>query len=119
MGGAGDRGRQLDQLHQSQLTPLSGNRRRSTEMPCVLHAQAINLGLTGMACAREFTYQQLEWAREQYCREQVLTAASAGPEGERRGAHSAQSPHVGRRGQLRLIGARAAQAEEQPGRLRG
>lgn len=86
MGGAGDRGRQLDQLHQSQLTPLSGNRRRSTEMPCVLHAQAINLGLTGMACAREFTYQQLEWAREQYCREQVLTAASAGPEGERRGA---------------------------------
>lgn len=64
-----------------QLTPLSGNRSRSNEMPCVLYAaiiaQATNLGLTGMARASEYSYQQLEWAWEQYCREQTLTTASA------------------------------------------
>jgi hypothetical protein len=64
-----------------QLTPLSGNRSRSHEMPCVLYqaivAQATNLGPTGMARASEYSYQQLEWAWEQYCREQTLTAASA------------------------------------------
>jgi Domain of unknown function (DUF4158)/Tn3 transposase DDE domain len=63
------------------LTPLSGNRRRSAEMPCVLYAailaQATNLGLSGMARASEFSYQQLEWAWEQLCREDTLTAASA------------------------------------------
>jgi TnpA family transposase len=50
-------------------------------MPGVLYAailaQATNLGLTGMACASEFSYQQLEWAWEQLCREDTLTAASA------------------------------------------
>jgi len=40
-------------------------------------AQATNLGLTGMARASQFSYQQLEWAWEQYCREPTLTAASA------------------------------------------
>ncbi len=64
-----------------QLTPLSGNRRRSAEMPCVLYAailaQATNLGLSGMARASQFSYQQLEWAWEQLCREDTLTAASA------------------------------------------
>ncbi len=49
------------------LTPLSGNRRRSTDMPTALYAvilaQATNLGLTGMARASEFS-QQLEWAWE-------------------------------------------------------
>jgi len=63
------------------LTPLSGNRRRSGDMPCLLYAailaQATNLGLSGMARASEFTYQQLEWAWEQLCREDTLTAASA------------------------------------------
>jgi TnpA family transposase len=63
------------------LTPLSGNRRRSNDMPCLLYAvivaQATNLGLSGMARASQFTYQQLEWAWEQYCREDALTAASA------------------------------------------
>jgi hypothetical protein len=63
------------------LTPLSGNRRRSADMPAVLYAvilaQATNLGLTGMARASEFSYQQLEWAWEQLCREDTLTAASA------------------------------------------
>ena len=38
-------------------------------MPAVLYAvilaQATNLGLTGMARASEFSYQQLEWAWEQ------------------------------------------------------
>ena len=50
-------------------------------MPAVLYAailaQATNLGLTGMARASEFSYQQLEWAWEQLCREDTLTAASA------------------------------------------
>jgi len=63
------------------LTPLSGNRRRSADMPCLLYAvilaQATNLGLSGMARASQFTYQQLEWAWEQLCREDTLTAASA------------------------------------------
>lgn len=63
------------------LAPLSGNRSRSPDMPCVLYAaiiaQATNLGLTGMARASDFSYQQLEWACEQYCREQTLTTASA------------------------------------------
>jgi TnpA family transposase len=63
------------------LTPLSGNRRRSADMPTVLYAailaQATNLGLTGMARASEFSFQQLEWAWEQLCREDTLTAASA------------------------------------------
>jgi TnpA family transposase len=63
------------------LTPLSGNRRRSSDMPAVLYAailaQATNLGLTGMARASEFSYQQLEWAWEQLCREDTLTVASA------------------------------------------
>jgi TnpA family transposase len=63
------------------LAPLSGNRRRSAEMPALLYAvilaQATNLGLTGMARASEFSYQQLEWAWEQLCREDTLTAASA------------------------------------------
>ena len=63
------------------LTPLSGNRRRSAEMPCLLYAailaQATNLGLSGMARASQFSYQQLEWAWEQLCREDTLTAASA------------------------------------------
>jgi TnpA family transposase len=63
------------------LTPLSGNRRRSADMPALLYAailaQATNLGLTGMARASEFSYQQLEWAWEQLCREDTLTAASA------------------------------------------
>jgi Tn3 transposase DDE domain len=63
------------------LVPLSGNRRRSADMPCLLYAvilaQATNLGLTGMARASQFSYQQLEWAWEQLCREDTLTAASA------------------------------------------
>jgi TnpA family transposase len=63
------------------LVPLSGNRSRSSDMPCVLYAvivaQATNLGLTGMARASRFSYQQLEWAWEQLCREPTLTAASA------------------------------------------
>ena len=50
-------------------------------MPCVLSAaiiaQPTNLALTGIARASEFSYQQLEWAWEQCCREQTLTAASA------------------------------------------
>lgn len=50
-------------------------------MPALLYAvilgQATNLGLTGMARASEFSYQQLEWAWEQLCREDTLTAASA------------------------------------------
>ena len=64
-----------------QMVPLSGNRRRSTDMPALLYAailaQATNLGLSGMARASEFSYQQLEWAWEQLCREETLTAASA------------------------------------------
>lgn len=64
-----------------QLVPLSGNRRRSPDMPPLLYAvilaQATNLGLTGMARASEFSYQQLEWAWEQLCREDTLTSASA------------------------------------------
>jgi hypothetical protein len=64
-----------------QLVPLSGNRSRSADIPCVLYAaiiaQATNLALTGMARASEFSYQQLESAWEQCCREQTLTAASA------------------------------------------
>jgi TnpA family transposase len=63
------------------LMPLSGNRRRSPDMPCLLYAailaQATNLGLSGMARASQFSYQQLEWAWEQYCREDTLTTASA------------------------------------------
>jgi len=63
------------------LTPLSGNRRRSGDMPCLLYAailaQATNLGLSGMARSSRFSYQQLEWAWEQLCREETLTAASA------------------------------------------
>jgi len=63
------------------LTPLSGNRRRSADMPCLLYAailaQATNLGLSGKARASQFSYQQLEWAWEQLCREDPLTAASA------------------------------------------
>jgi TnpA family transposase len=63
------------------LIPLSGNQRRSPDMPCLLYAvilaQATNLGLTGMANASQFSYQQLEWAWEQLCREDTLTAASA------------------------------------------
>jgi TnpA family transposase len=63
------------------LVPLSGNRRRSADMPCLLYAvilaQATNLGLTGMARASQYSYQQLEWAWEQLCREDTLTAASA------------------------------------------
>lgn len=63
------------------LTPLSGNQRRSADMPCLLYAvilaQATNLGLSGMARASEFTYQQLESTWEQFCREDTLTAASA------------------------------------------
>src|SRR5450755_4202488 len=50
-------------------------------MPCLLYAvilaQATNLGLSAMARASQFTYQQLEWAWEQLCREDTLTAASA------------------------------------------
>jgi TnpA family transposase len=50
-------------------------------MPALLYAfvlaQATNLGLTGMARASEFSYQQLEWAWEQLCREDTLTAAGA------------------------------------------
>lgn len=65
----------------SQLTPLSRNRSRSSEMPGVLYAaiiaQATNLGLTGMARASDYSYQQLEWACDHYCREQTLTAATA------------------------------------------
>jgi hypothetical protein len=42
-------------------------------MPCVLYAailaQATNLGLSGMARASQFSYQQLESAWEQLCRE--------------------------------------------------
>jgi TnpA family transposase len=64
-----------------QLMPLSGNRRRSPDMPCLLYAailaQATNLGLSGMARASQFSYQQLEWAWEQYCREDTLTTVSA------------------------------------------
>jgi TnpA family transposase len=63
------------------LTPLSGNRRRSADTPCQLYAailaQATNLGLSGMARASDFSYQQLEWAWEQLCREETLTTASA------------------------------------------
>jgi TnpA family transposase len=63
------------------LAPLSGNQRRSPDMPCLLYAailaQATNLGLSGMARASQFSYQQLEWAWEQYCREDTLTTASA------------------------------------------
>jgi len=63
------------------LVPLSGNRRRGAEMPALLYAvivaQATNLGLSGMARASEFSYQQLEWAWEQLCREDTLTAVSA------------------------------------------
>jgi TnpA family transposase len=63
------------------LTPLSGNRRRSPDMPGLLYAvivaQATNLGLSGMSRASEYSYQQLEWAWEQLCREDTLTAASA------------------------------------------
>ncbi len=63
------------------LTPLSGNQRRGADMPSLLYAvivaQATNLGLSGMARASEFSYQQLEWAWEQLCREDTLTAASA------------------------------------------
>ena len=63
------------------LVPLSGNRRRSADMPALLYAvilaQATNLGLTGMARASEFSYQQLEWAWEQLCREDTLTTVSA------------------------------------------
>ncbi len=44
--------------------PLSGNRRRSQDLPCLLYAvilaQATNLGLSGMARASQFNYQQLE-----------------------------------------------------------
>jgi TnpA family transposase len=50
-------------------------------MPALLYAvilrQATNLGLTDMARASEFSYEQLEWAWEQLCREDTLTAASA------------------------------------------
>ena len=50
-------------------------------MPCLLYAailaQATNLGLSGMARSSRFSYQQLEWAWEQLCREETLTAASA------------------------------------------
>ena len=63
------------------LVPLSGNRRRAADMPALLYAvilaQATNLGLSGMARASEFSYQQLEWTWEQLCREDTLTAASA------------------------------------------
>jgi TnpA family transposase len=63
------------------LTPLSGNRRRSADMPSLLYAvivaQATNLELSGMARASDYSYQQLEWAWEQLCREDTLTAASA------------------------------------------
>ncbi len=63
------------------LVPLSGNRRRSADMPALLYAvilaQATNLGATGMARASEFSYQQLEWVWEQLCREDTLTTASA------------------------------------------
>lgn len=41
------------------LAPLSGNRRRSRDMPCLLYAaivgQATNLGLSGMAHASQFS----------------------------------------------------------------
>jgi TnpA family transposase len=63
------------------LTPVSGNRARGQELPAVLYAvivaQATNLGLAGMARASRFSYQQLEWAWEQFCREPALIAASA------------------------------------------
>jgi TnpA family transposase len=63
------------------LTPVSGNRARSQDLPAVLYAvivaQATNLGLAGMARASRFSYQQLEWAWEQFCREPALIAASA------------------------------------------
>src|SRR3954454_6460073 len=63
------------------LAPLSGNARRSSDMPCLVYAaivgQATNLGLSGVARASEFSYQQLEWAWEQLCREDTLTAARA------------------------------------------
>lgn len=42
-------------------------------MPNLLYAailaQATNLGLSGMARASQFSYQQLEWTWEQLCRE--------------------------------------------------
>ena len=64
-----------------QLTPLSGSCSRSPEMPCILYAaiiaQATNLGLSDMTRASDFGYQQLEWASEQYLRDDTLTAASA------------------------------------------
>ena len=64
-----------------QLTLLSGNRSRSPDMPNMLFAaiaaQATNLGLTGMARASEFSYDQLDWATEHYLREEMLTDASA------------------------------------------
>jgi hypothetical protein len=63
------------------LVPLSASRRRGTDMPALLYAvilaQATNLGLSGMARASEYSYQQLEWAWEQLCREDTLTATSA------------------------------------------
>jgi hypothetical protein len=43
----------------------------------VILAQATNLGLSGMTQASQFSYQQLEWAWEQLCREPTLTTASA------------------------------------------
>jgi TnpA family transposase len=64
-----------------QLTPLSGNRSRSPDMPnavfAAITAQATNLGLTGMARASEFSYDQLDCATEHYLREETLTDASA------------------------------------------
>jgi TnpA family transposase len=82
------------------LTPLSGNRRRSTDVPALLYAailaQATNLGLTGMARASEFSYQQLEWAWEQVCREDTLTAASAALVDYHHGLRLAQEWGAGR-----------------------
>ena len=82
------------------LVPLSGNRRRSADMPCLLYAvilaQATNLGLTGMANASQFSYQQLEWVWEQLCREDTLTAASASLVDHHHGLPLAQAWGAGR-----------------------
>ncbi len=41
-------------------------------------AEATNLGLTGMARASRFTYEQLEWTTDWYLRESTLRDANAG-----------------------------------------
>jgi len=64
------------------LTPAGAAKSRSEELPCVLYAailaEATNLGLTGMARASRFTYEQLEWTTDWYLRESTLRDANAG-----------------------------------------